>query len=107
MAWMEWMRLNWGWVLSAATLLVGAATYVVTRISALQKGVQALLRAQMIQYYNHYEDRGYAPLYARESFENCWVQYEKLGKNGVMEDLRKKFLGLPTREDNEDRLCDK
>ena len=49
----------------------------------------------------HYKEKGYAPLYARESFENCWVQYEKLGKNGVMADIRAKFLALPTH--NEDQ----
>ena len=43
--------------------------------------------------------KGYAPLYARESFENVWVQYEHLGKNGVMSDLRTKFLALPTHEE--------
>lgn len=95
----DFMQHNWGWILSFGTFLVGIVVYVYVRIRALQKGVQALLRAQMIQYYNHYRDKGYAPIYARESFENCWIQYEKFGKNGVMQDIRAKFLALPTHDD--------
>ena len=85
---MDFMRANWGWILSFGTVLVGVLTYVYVHVKALQLGLQALLRAQMIQYYNTYTDKGYAPIYARESFENCWIQYEKLGKNGVMKDIR-------------------
>ena len=64
--------------------------------AAIKAGLQALLRAQMVNDYNHYTEKGYAPLYARENFENCWKQYEALGKNGVMSDIRQKFLSLPT-----------
>ena len=63
---------------------------------ALALGIQALLRAQMITDYNRYVGKGYAPIYARDNFENCWNQYEALGANGVMEDIHKKFMALPT-----------
>lgn len=89
------MQKNWAWMLSFATFLVGIIVYVYTRIRALEKGVQALLRAQMITDYNHYSEKGEAPIYARQSFENLWLQYEKLGKNGVMKDIHDKFLALP------------
>lgn len=95
---MDFMSKNWTWIVSVGGILIGVASYVYVHIKALQSGVQALLRAQMIEYYNHYSEKGYAPIYARESFENCWVQYEKLGKNGVMRDIRTKFLALPTSE---------
>lgn len=70
---------------------------------ALKLGVQALLRSQMINDYNKWSDKGYAPIYARENFQNCWVQYESLGKNGVMEDIHNKFMDLPTSKRNADR----
>lgn len=63
---------------------------------ALKSGIQALLRAQMISEYNKWTDKGYAPIYARENFENCWTQYHSLGVNGVMDDIHRKFLQLPT-----------
>lgn len=65
------------------------------KIKALEAGVQALLRAQMIDTYNKYSERGFAPLYVRENFENLWTQYHALGANGVMDDIRRKFLDLP------------
>ena len=63
---------------------------------ALKAGIQALLRSQMISDFNKYTEKGYAPIYARESFENCWRQYHSLGVNGVMDDLHRKFLELST-----------
>ena len=47
------MQDNWGWVLSVAGVLGSALGYILTHIRALQSGVQALLRAQMIDLYNH------------------------------------------------------
>lgn len=63
---------------------------------ALAQGIQALLRAQMISDYNKWMDRGYAPIYAKENFENCWKQYEALGANGVISNIHKEFMNLPT-----------
>lgn len=63
---------------------------------AIELGIQALLRAQMIADYNHYYDKGTAPIYARENFENIYKQYKNLGGNGVMTDIHSKFMALPT-----------
>lgn len=68
---------------------------------AVKKGVQALLRAQMIDDYNKWTERGYAPIYARQNFENCWAQYHSLGANGVMDDIHIKFLALPIEKPEE------
>ena len=68
------------------------------RVKAQQKGIQALLRAQLIGDYNKWSERGYAPIYARENFENCYKNYHALGENGVMDDIRRKFMELPTGE---------
>lgn len=81
---------------SLAATLFSVVLAQIKGVKALKKGVQALLRAQMINDYNKWSDRGYAPLYARQNFENLWVQYEALGENGVIADLHDKFLGLPT-----------
>lgn len=90
------------------TLIAGILRYLCKRIKdnrddteALKKGVQALLRSQMIADYNKYVEKGYAPIYARDNFENCWAQYHALGANGVMDDMRKKFLKLPTEQKGE------
>lgn len=76
--------------------------WVWNQVKGVRKGVQALLRAQMINDYNKWSERGYAPIYARQNFENCWEQYHSLGANGVMDDLHDKFLKLPTKEEDSD-----
>lgn len=66
------------------------------RQGAIEKGLQALLRSQMINDYNHYKDKGFAPIYAKENFENVWKQYHNLGVNGVMDSIHEEFMSLPT-----------
>lgn len=90
---------QWLCLLGIPALTASLVGFVITQIrsvKALKKGVQALLRTQMINDYNKWFERKYAPLYARQNFENMWVQYDALGDDGVMEDLRNKFLALST-----------
>ena len=61
-------------------------------------GLQALLRSELIAMFNKWSDKGYAPIYARENFENCYQRYHELGANGVMDDIYHKFYDLPTDE---------
>lgn len=65
------------------------------RNKALELGVQALLRAEMIEQYEKYKERKHCPIYAKENFENMWIQYESLGANGVMAEIHNKFMDLP------------
>lgn len=66
------------------------------RTAALELGVQALLRDRLYQMYSHYMDRGSAPIYARENFENMYKRYHELGANGVMDDYYERFMEIPT-----------
>ena len=65
------------------------------QIRAVKKGVQALLRDRLIQGYKFYAAQGWADVDDRSNLENVYVQYHALGANGVMDDLREKFLRLP------------
>lgn len=69
---------------------------------AIKVGIQALLRAQLVSEYNKYSAKGYAPIYARENYENVYEQYHSLGGNGVMKDLHDKFFELPTEPEDEE-----
>lgn len=95
--WVEWL---FGIVVTVLGILIRKINTRVKQTAskndAIETGVQALLRAQMISDYNHYSDKGYAPIYARENFENEYQQYKNLGGNGVMSDIRDKFRALPT-----------
>ena len=74
------------------------------KTEAVKLGLQALLRDRLYQVYNHYQEKGYAPIYAKENFENMYTQYHNLGANGVMDEIREKFKNLPTERsgNNED-----
>lgn len=94
---------DWITLLFGSGVLVTAWGYLYAMIKennrkreALQLGVQALLRDRLIAEYNKYSEKGYAPIYARENFDNMWSQYHNLGKNGVMDDVHEKFMELPT-----------
>lgn len=96
---------NWISLLFGSGVLVSVGRYFMKRFKANEEkteavclGVQALLRDRLLQSYNHYADKGYAPIYAKENFENMWKQYHNLGVNGVMDDIHDKFMVLPDRE---------
>lgn len=66
------------------------------RYKAVENGVQALLRANIINIYNKYTDRGEIPIYERENVEHLYKEYKTLGGNGVVESLVEKLEDLPT-----------
>lgn len=58
-------------------------------------GLQAVLKDVLKIRYLGWIDKGYAPMDARDDLEHMFQVYEKLGKNGVMNSLRERFLSLP------------
>ena len=97
-------------IVSATGILSIAMTALIRRIkrekehdAATEKGLQALLRDRLIYQYEKYKDKGYAPIYARENFENLYRQYHNLGANGVMDDIYNKFRELPTRGEADEK----
>ena len=102
----EWIAKYWiEWLFGVVVAVLG---YLIRKINtrvkesaakndAIELGVQALLRSQMIADYNHYQDKGVAPIYARESCDNVYKQYHNLGGNGVMTDIYNDFRKLPTK----------
>ena len=57
--------------------------------------LQALLRSELYEIYETWVPKKYAPTWAKENFENLYVRYHSLGKNGVMNEKREVFLALP------------
>ena len=94
---------QWLCLLGVPALLAAVFKFIFSQIKSVRLGVQALLRAQLVSEYNKWEDRGWAPIYARQNFENCWTQYHNMGKNGVMDDLHDRFLALPTEPPTKDK----
>ena len=76
-------------------LLLGVVITTWIQILAIKRGVQALLRDRLMQGYKFYRTQGWADEDDRSNLENVYIQYHALGANGVMDDLRNKFLALP------------
>lgn len=89
-------------LLGVGSIAVSVIVFLYKQVKGVRLGVQALLRAQLIDEWNHYSDKGFAPIYARENFENVYKQYHNLGANGVMDDIRTKFLALPDKPKKEE-----
>jgi hypothetical protein len=87
---------QWLCLFSVPAVLLATLTNLFTQIRAVKRGLQALLRAQLINDYNKWHEKGFAPIYARQNFENCWRQYHALGANGVMDNIHELFFELPT-----------
>lgn len=95
-----------GWVV-ALGIPTGFTTFIWRKVKglhndnkAVKEGVQALLRSKMIDDYNHYMEKGYAPIYAKENFHNMYMRYHALGVNGVMDRIHDEFMSLPTSREN-------
>nr|DAF18944.1 MAG TPA: hypothetical protein [Caudoviricetes sp.] len=62
-------------------------------------GIQALLRSSLYDLYDTWTDKGYAPRDIKANFENLYLWYHALGKNGVMTRKYEEFLNLPDMPD--------
>lgn len=65
------------------------------RNKAIAEGVQSLLRESIVNAYNRYSDRGYCPIYAKESVKRVYQAYHGLGGNDVATELYNKLLKMP------------
>lgn len=83
-------------VLGALTAYLGTMYRIKKKENdALKAGVQALLRDRIIQAYNHYVcEKGWVPIYAKESIDACYKSYEALGNNGVIDNLMQQLNEL-------------
>ena len=62
---------------------------------AIKLGLQSLLRGEITKSYYLYKEKGWVPLYALQSIEQNYKNYEKLGQNGVINGLIKELMALP------------
>jgi hypothetical protein len=64
---------------------------------AIEEGVQALLRNELIRRYREYETKGELSILDKENIEEMFTQYENLGGNGTVKQLMTELLQLPTK----------
>lgn len=69
------------------------------RNEAIAEGVQSLLRESIVSNYNKYLEKGYCPIYAKESMKKVYIAYHDLGGNDVATSLYNKLLAMPEDKD--------
>ncbi len=67
---------------------------------AIETGLQCLLRAEIIRMYEKSMERGYCPLYLKDSLKRAYDSYHILGGNDVATDLFRQIMALPTEPKN-------
>lgn len=65
------------------------------KYQAVSDGVQALLRDRIIGAYNHYQDKGFCPIYAKENIKRMYDAYHVLGGNDVATKLKNTLMDMP------------
>ena len=73
-------------------------------LQLIKKGMQAILKNDLKVRYEHWIEEGYAPDDARDDLEAEYRIYHSLGKNGVMDGRRARFLNLPTEKDEKEDI---
>lgn len=90
--------LKWAVPFVCGGVVTWALTYIKMRKkrdTALERGVQCLLRAEIISMYKEYQHKGYCPIYAKESLKRMYEAYHDLEGNDVATELYTKTLALP------------
>jgi 5'-deoxynucleotidase YfbR-like HD superfamily hydrolase len=64
---------------------------------AIEEGLQALLRNELVRRYREYETKGELTILDKENIEAMFKQYEILGGNGTVKHLMEELLSLPTK----------
>lgn len=64
------------------------------RNEAIAEGVQSLLRESIVSSYNKYNDKGYCPIYAKESMKKVYAAYHNLGGNDIATSIYNKILNM-------------
>lgn len=91
----------WAVPFACGGLAAWAITYIKMRKkreSALENGVQCLLRAEIIRNHDKYVLRRFCPIYAKEALKRAYKAYHALDGNDVATSLYDEVMRLPTEE---------
>ena len=90
--------IKWAIPFVCGGIITGCIAYVKAlkkRNTALEDGVQCLLRGEIIRTHDKCVDRGYCPIYAKEALKRAYKAYHALGGNDVATKLYNDTMGLP------------
>lgn len=86
------------------TILGAIIGFVLTKLKknrkkekAIEQGVQALLRNELIRRYREYEIKGEISILDKENLEHMYEEYINLGGNGTVKKMYEDLIELPTK----------
>lgn len=95
----NWLELIFGFISILLTGMYGNVSKHLKKErkknDAIAEGVKSLLRENIVHNYNKYQDRGYCPIYAKESIKRVYEAYHNLGGNDVATKLYNTLLETP------------
>ena len=90
------------WVEFVLGLIISLIGYLTKKIEkykrlmlATQNGVRLLLKIKIIEKYNEFREKNCITIYDREVLEEMYVEYQKLGGNGIIENLAEEIDKIP------------
>lgn len=92
---MEYRKLLKEVVVEEVSPLINSVDDIKKDIEKLKHGVQASNRADLEVLVEKADTQGYLSKYEKDRFEQLYMAYHALGKNGVMDASRKRILNLP------------
>ena len=90
-----WLEVLFGLVVGVLTFLIKKLSTLYKREKAIENGVQALLRNELIRRYREYETKGEITILDKENIEHLFKEYENLGGNGTVAQMYEEILNLP------------
>lgn len=100
-----WVKALFGGIISCFGALTIWVKKKFKRSEAIEMGVQALLRNEIVKEYNYWMEKGYCPIYAKDNTKNMYIQYHGLGQNGVIDKVYEEILDLPTEKTKKEKEC--
>lgn len=86
------------------TILGTVSGFILTKLKksrkkekAVEQGVQALLRNELIRRYREYEIKGEISILDKENLEHMYEEYINLGGNGTVKKMYEDLIELPTK----------
>lgn len=90
-----WLEFLFGVVIAVLGYVIKKLRGLYNKQKAVENGVQALLRNELIRRYREYELKGEMSILDKENIEHMFNEYENLGGNGTVKQMYEELLTLP------------
>lgn len=90
-----WLECLFGLVITFLGYLLKKIKKVQNKEQSIERGVQALLRNELIRRYREYEVKGEITILDKENIEHLFNEYKNLGGNGTVAQMYEEMLNLP------------